>query len=212
MFLLSVLHPFSGHLKDWERGVPVACGADWTREAINIAVARGAHPSAMGPEAITLVHEDMAYQVAAGFTEILLWDEIKDHLPESFKLSPVAVIPQPNRRGRIILDLSFPVRRPPSHKKCWRMGEIVQPSVNETTERLAPTEGVKAIGQVLPKLFQFMADSPADEVICFSKIDLSDGFWRMIVDEDQKWNFCYVMPDPPGSPIRIVVPSALQMG
>jgi hypothetical protein len=65
---------------------------------------------------------------------------------------------------------------------------------------------------VLPKLFQFMADTPADEVICFSKIDLSDGFWRMIVDEDQKWNLCYVMPDPPGAPIRIVVPSALQMG
>jgi hypothetical protein len=81
------------------------------------------------------------------------------------------------------------------------MGEVVQPSVNETTKRLAPPEGMEAIGQVLPKLFQFMADTPADEVIGFSKIDLSDGFWRMIVEEDQKWNFCYVMPDPPGSPV-----------
>jgi hypothetical protein len=45
-----------------------------------------------------------------------------------------------------------------------------------------------------------------------AKIDLSDGFWRMLVQEDQKWNFAYVMPDPPGHPIRIVVPSALQMG
>jgi hypothetical protein len=45
-----------------------------------------------------------------------------------------------------------------------------------------------------------------------SKIDLSDGFWRMIVEQDEVWNFCYVMPDPPGAPIRIVVPSALQMG
>jgi hypothetical protein len=57
-----------------------------------------------------------------------------------------------------------------------------------------------------------MADTPANEVIGFAKIDLSDGFWRMIVEENQKWNFCYVMPDPPGSRIRIVVPSALQMG
>jgi hypothetical protein len=92
------------------------------------------------------------------------------------------------------------------------MGEVVQESVNDTTERLAPPKGVKAIGQVLPKLFQFMADTPAGKVIGFSKIDLSNGFWRMIVEEDQKWNFCYLMPDPPGTPRRIVVPSALQMG
>lgn len=57
-----------------------------------------------------------------------------------------------------------------------------------------------------------MSDTPPDEVIVFSKIDLSDGFWRMIVEEQSKWNFCYVMPDVAGSPIRIVVPSALQMG
>jgi hypothetical protein len=31
------------------------------------------------------------------------------------------------------------------------------------------------------------------------------------VPPEQKWNFCYVMPDPPEPHIRIVVPSALQM-
>jgi hypothetical protein len=45
-----------------------------------------------------------------------------------------------------------------------------------------------------------------------AKINLSDGFWRMIVQEDQQWNFAYVMPDLPQSPTRIVVSSALQMG
>eukprot|EP00957_Ditylum_brightwellii_P032048 2430291-Ditylum_brightwellii.AAC.1 len=34
----------------------------------------------------------------------------------------------------------------------------------------------------------------------------------MIVPEDQWWNFCYIMPDPPGHPLCIVVPSAFQMG
>jgi hypothetical protein len=34
----------------------------------------------------------------------------------------------------------------------------------------------------------------------------------MIVAEKEVWNCCYVLPDPPGHPIRIVVPSALQMG
>lgn len=32
------------------------------------------------------------------------------------------------------------------------------------------------------------------------------------MEDNAKWNFAYVMPDPPGSPVRLVVPSALQMG
>ena len=85
-------------------------------------------------------------------------------------------------------------------------------SVNDTTTKLSPTEPVQKIGQVLPRLPYFMATTPEDEEIHLSKVDLSDGFWRLIVDPKQKWNFCYVMPDPPGSRTRIVVPSALQMG
>jgi hypothetical protein len=212
MFLLSMLHPFAGHLKDWEKGVPVNCGQAWSREAIDTAVERGPHPTARDPESFKLVHEDLAYQVAAGLTEIVLWDDIKDNLPTTFKISPVAVIPQRNRRGRIILDLSFPVQRQPSARARRRMGELLQEAVNDTTECNAPPEGVKAIGQVMPRLFQFMADTPADKVVDFSKIDLSNGFCRMIVEEEQKLNFCYVMPDPPRSPIWIAVPSVLQMG
>jgi hypothetical protein len=51
-----------------------------------------------------------------------------------------------------------------------------------------------------------------DEVVMLSKIDLSDGFWWMLVDKAEQLNCAYVMPDPPGSPVRIVVPAALQMG
>jgi hypothetical protein len=43
-------------------------------------------------------------------------------------------------------------------------------------------------------------------------IDLSDGFWWMIVEDGAQWKFAYVMPDPVGHPLRIAVPSALQMG
>jgi hypothetical protein len=213
MFLMSVLHPFAAHLKDWEKGVPVDCGSPWTMEAIDLAVARGAHPTARTRDAIELVHKDVEYQVQAGFSQIVLWDDIRNDLHPHFKISPVAVVPQPNRRGRIILDLSFPVRRQnKTARRRHRLGKIIQESVNDTTDRLAPSEAVKAIGQVLPNLFHFMADTPAEEIIVFSKIDLSDGFWQMIVEETSKWNFCYIMPNPDGCPIRIVVPSALQMG
>jgi hypothetical protein len=51
-----------------------------------------------------------------------------------------------------------------------------------TTEQLAPKAVVKEIGKVLQALFEFMASTPANKTILFSKIDFSDGFWRMIVD------------------------------
>ncbi len=209
---LAVLsHPFGSELASWDKGVAVDCGAEWSREAIDLAIERGPHPTAKEADAIALVHEDIEYQVKAGFTEVVCWDEIKDNLPDHFKVSPVAVIPQTGRRGRIILDLSFPVRRPPK-KSSRRMGEVVAQAVNDTTKKLAPQEPVREIGQVLPRIFHFMATTPADQEIRWSKVDLSDGFWRLIVAPEQKWNFCYVMPDPPGARVRIVVPSALQMG
>lgn len=201
-------HPFGATLKDWEQGVPVNCGPDWAREAIEEAVQRGPHISATTPEARALVLEDVMYQVEAGFSEIVLWDDIKDDLPSNLKVSPLAVIPQANRRGRLILDLSFGVRR--SHGP--RKGEVMQAAVNETTTRLSPPEPIKELGKVLPRLLDFMATTPDGETVQFSKIDLSDGFWRMIVNKKDCFNFAYVLPDPPGSPLRLVIPHALQMG
>jgi hypothetical protein len=192
--------------------VAVDCGAEWAREAVEVAVARGPHPTAILPDAIALVHEDTDCQVKAGFTEAVHWDEIKLHLPANFKVSPVAVIPQTGRPGRIILNLSFPVRRNPQKGAKRKMGEATQKSVNDTTQKLAPTEPVHEMGKVLPRVFHFMASTPADQEIRLSKVDLSDGFWRLLVEPDQKWNFCCVMPDPPGARVRIVIPSALQMG
>ena len=43
-------------------------------------------------------------------------------------------------------------------------------------------------------------------------MDIKDGFWRMIYEEEAEWNFCYVLPALPGSEPKIVVPTSLQMG
>ena len=48
--------------------------------------------------------------------------------------------------------------------------------------------------------------------IYFSKLDISNGFWRLVVQPEDSFNFAYVLPKHPGQLIRIVVPSALQMG
>ena len=212
---LAQLYPFASTLAEWEQGVPVDCGAPWSREAIMCALQKGAHTSACTPESVELIDEELEYQVSAGFSSLVFWDDIKNNLPDNFKLSPLAVVPQVNRRGRMILDLSFPVRKVKKsmNKRRRIQEEIIQESVNDTTKKLAPTIPVKLLGQVLPRLFEFMATVHPLDPIHFSKIDLSDGFWRMIVEDAEKWNFCYVKPQrDPNAPIQIVVPSALQMG
>ena len=57
-----------------------------------------------------------------------------------------------------------------------------------------------------------MAAVPAKETIMFAKIDLSDGFGRMLVREADKWHFAYVLPGNTCQPTRLVIAHALQMG
>jgi hypothetical protein len=103
-------HPFYPTLQQWgTNGVPVDCGPDWDWDVIEQAVARGPHRSALDPENAATVQEDVQYQVDAGFSQIFTWEEVQKLRPKKLKVSPMAVVPQKNRRGRIILDLSFPV-------------------------------------------------------------------------------------------------------
>jgi hypothetical protein len=57
-----------------------------------------------------------------------------------------------------------------------------------------------------------MRDTPAGLHILMSKLDISDGFWWLIVWDVDCLNFAYVLPQREGKPHRIVVPSAVQMG
>jgi hypothetical protein len=45
-----------------------------------------------------------------------------------------------------------------------------------------------------------------------SKLDISNGFWQLIVQGDDCYNFAYVLPQREGKPCQIAVPSAVQMG
>ena len=137
----------------------------------------------------------------------MLWEDVKRLRPANLKISPVALIPQVGRRGRIILDLSFPV-----YQDVDGVITVTQQSVNNTTVLTAPSVPVKEIGKVLPRLLQYMRDTPPGLHILFSKLDISDGFWRLVVKEEDCFNFAYVLPQAAGEPTRLVVPAAVQMG
>jgi hypothetical protein len=62
---------------------------------------------------------------------------------------------------------------------------ILHLSVNNTTVQLAPDRPVKELGNVLPQILDFLSTVLAEEHIHFAKIDLADGYWRMITDANE---------------------------
>ena len=65
---------------------------------------------------------------------------------------------------------------------------------------------------MLPRIIEALANAPLQGDVMLSKLDVSDGCWRMVCEEGEEWNFAYVLPSKPGQDVEIVVPSALQMG
>ncbi len=204
---LADAHPFTPILKEWRCWISVDCGPDWTWSDIEAAGSRGPHPTAHTPAAFALFAEDIAYQVKAGFCLVMSWEDIKHLRPTNLKILPVALVPQVGRRGRIILDLSFPV-----YQDVNGVITITQKSVYETTVLTATTIPVKEIGKVLPWLLQYMHDTPTGLHILFSKLDISDGFWCLTINAQDCFNFASVLPQPAGEPLQLVIPAAVQIG
>jgi hypothetical protein len=165
---VALLHPFSSNLQEWhEKGVPVDCGYPWSRQVIEESIKRSNHVSATTKEAIDLIKSDVDYQIKAGFAKLIPWETIKDDPPENLKISPVAVIFYKERRGRILMDLYFPVK----------LGnKIIHQSVNETTRQQAPLESIDQLGKLMNRMVGYMAWAPNDNPVRFAVWDISDGF------------------------------------
>ena len=112
------------------------------------------------------------------------------------------MIPHKSRKFRAILNLSFGLR----------MTTHAVPSVNESTQKESPEGTLDQLGSVLPRLIAAVAQTAEDEVVFFAKYDIKDGFWRMSVEEGAEYNFAYVMPQAEGEPVKLVIPTSLQMG
>ncbi len=74
---LADVHPFTPVMNEWRQGIKVDYGSDWSWDDIEVAVERGPHPTTSTPDAVTLFSDDIAYQVKAGFSRVMLWEDIK---------------------------------------------------------------------------------------------------------------------------------------
>ena len=207
--IYSTIYAFS------TQGVPTDCGDNWPDDVIQVARNTGPHVSALSPENIKLIWEEIDYQTKAGFVRCIQEHELfRSPYPENLKISRLAVVPQRNRRGRLILNLSAPVELPAQRTQhSRRKASSSHPSVNATTTQAEDQTAVKLLGTALADILLFSFETPCHWEIRWSKIDLSDGFWRMIVQTGAEYNFVFELPQQESDTQRwFVIPSSLQMG
>jgi hypothetical protein len=201
---LALHHPAAAKLLQYATGgCPCNTGKPWTKSQMWAAVERGPHVSALQQEAIDQLKGEIAEKVRVGQCRVVEWDSIKDNPPEQLKVSPLAMIPHKSRQFRAILDLSFRIR--------LKDGSTI-PSVNETTTLEAPAGAIDQLGHSLQRIIHAFAEADEDAKIFMAKYDIKDGFWRLDCAEGEEWNFAYVLPQDEGEPVRLVVPTSLQMG
>jgi len=185
-------------------GCPIQCGEPWTCKHLEEAIQRCLHISATLPEAAAFLHEEAHEKVKLGHACIIHWDEIKNNPPTNLKISSIATIKHKSCLYQSILDLSY--------KLC--LWGVKMPSINKNTIPMSDHKAMEQMGQALWEFVAMIGNTNHHNgPIVFAKWDIKDGFWWLVVLEDDAWHFAYVLPWLwETDPIQIVVPTCLQMG
>lgn len=171
-------------------GVPVLQKTNkWTLEQRDAALKRGSHPSTHQHQ--DFIREEMASMVEQQYWTVIPYSQVR-YLP-SLRLSPMGVVPQRDRRPRIIVDYTFS-------------------GVNEDTALIAPMEAMqfgRAFNRVLHKIYHAPKQYGPVQLI---KVDISDGFYRMKVADSSIPVLGVSFPTLPGEEPLVAFPLVLPMG
>ena len=165
-------HPFGNTLQIYAfHGCPVDCGPNWSKEQIEQAVQDSPNKSAKDPLAAKCCRNKVLKKVDEGFCRIVNWDNLKNNIPPTLKISPIAAIPHKSRTYCMILNLKYKL------KIKGKQGQFQ--SVNESTDKdLALQHSMYELGNVIPQIIWTLATAPDEDVpFLMSKVDLKDGFW-----------------------------------
>jgi len=89
------------------------------------------------------------------------------------------------------------------------------PGANAATTPLSIHKAMEQMGKVLRHIVAKVETwDSQDSDIFFAKWDTKDGFWRLVIaEEENAQHFCYVLPQVnKDDPIQIAHPTCLQMG
>jgi hypothetical protein len=176
-----------GHLRRRGAGVPLHTGP-WGMDRLRLAAQRGSHRSAK--DEVEFVCLEMMEFCEQGFWTVLPLQAAL-RLPH-LRLSPLGVVPQRNRRSRLIVDYTYS-------------------GVNDETAWLAPPEAMqfgKALKRVLSKLVH--AD-PSYGPALLGKIDIADGFYRIGIQPRDIPRLGVILPSDGAEPL-VALPLSLPMG
>ena len=187
----SLPHPAAHLLAEYQRsGTPVVMQTEkWTEGRIRAALKRGPHSSSQ--QGIEFLREEYADMI-----DKQQWTVLPAHLVQGLdklRLSPLGLVPQRGRRDRMISDYSY-------------FG------VNADTLRLAPAEAMQ-FGKALPRLLAKIHHSNEHfGPIYMSKIDLSDGFYRLWLRAEDTAHLAILFPSRKGEPPLVGIPLTNPMG
>jgi len=184
-------HRAASYLDSLRRhGAPVKLAGDPLSPAeLDQRIHRGPHKSAH--DYSDFVRNEIATFCDSGFMTVLPYDAVK-HLP-NLHLSPLGVVPQRDRRPRLIVDLTF-----------W--------GVNDLTVSYAPNESMQ-FGRTLERLlYQIRHADPRYGPVYMCKLDISDGFYRIPLNIMDAPALAVLLPQLPGEPPLVAIPLAPPMG
>jgi hypothetical protein len=154
-----------------------------------MAVNRGSHKSAS--EFRDFVDGDMADMVKRRYWVVLPYHLVRN-LP-NLRISPLGVVPQRERRPRLIVDYSFS-------------------NVNQETNPHSKREAMQ-FGRALERLLRaILGADPQHGPIYLLKIDLADGFYRVWLNPADIPQLGVVLPRKAHEPINVAFPLAMPMG
>ena len=184
-------HPAADLLKQYrDRGVPMETTTDpWTSDRIQAALDRGPHQSAN-------LYKDFVREEFVNFVKKHFWTIVPARLVKHLKnlrLSPLGVVPQHERRPRLICDYTFY-------------------GVNQETHPLAPEEAMQ-FGKALSRVLERLAyANPRFGPVYMSKIDISDGFYRLRLTWESVVHMGLLLPKWENEEQMVAFPMVLPMG
>jgi hypothetical protein len=174
-----------------QHGVPILLSSlPWSRSQLDAAMQRGSHPSTL--EHYIFLRNEMADMVEQQQWIVIPYDQAL--LLPNLCLSPMGVVPQRDRRPRIIVDFTFS-------------------GVNlHTLTSLAPLESMQ-FGQALDRvLYKIHHANRHFGPVHMIKVDIADGFYRIRVSASHMPTLGVAFPSGPGEPPLVAIPLVLPMG
>jgi len=137
------------------------------------------------------VRTELAEFVERGYWTVLPY-RLAQHLP-NLRLSPLGVVPQRERKPRLIVDLTFN-------------------GVNADTVKTAPPMAMQ-FGNALHRILsQIRHANPRYGPVHLIKIDISDGFYRIGLRPESAPSLAVVLPVSAGEEPMVAIPLSLPMG